>query len=174
MIATATCPRCNSTNQLFACENCGGTDYRTGPLSDGSVGLICKACNIGFSHIPCQSGCGALIPATAFGTPSSRLARRALAGMEAYEDGKCFIATELYGIGSVEVATLRQFRDQILLKNFVGRTFVTTYYRVAPTIASAMHKSIVLRLLLQALVALSVFIVRRKESIGSGSIDLEI
>jgi hypothetical protein len=85
MIATATCPKCSSTNELLACQNCGGTDFRRGALNDGSEGMICKACNLGFSHISCQSGCGTIIPATAFGTPVSRAAGRMQQGMTAEE-----------------------------------------------------------------------------------------
>ena len=161
MIAAATCPRCQHTNELLACQNCGGTDYRRGPLSDGSEGMICQGCNLGFAHIPCQAGCGALISARSFGTPMSRLAGRAQAGMTAYEGGKCFIATELYGSDSIEVAILRRLRDQVLLKHRLGARFVTTYYRIAPRIIPVMRQSIVVRLLFHTPVALLVFVIKR-------------
>jgi hypothetical protein len=128
--------------------------------------MICKACNLGFSHISCQSGCGTIIPATAFGTPVSRVAKRAQQGMTAYEGGKCFIATELYGSDSIEVAILRRLRDQVLLKTHLGTMFVTTYYRLAPRIIPVMRSYILVRLLLHAVVALLVFVIRRTH-IGS-------
>lgn len=166
MIAKASCPRCGHENELSACQNCGGLDFRRGPLSDGSTGMICNACNLGFSHTPCQSGCGTMISASAFGTPVSRLANRIQEGMDAYQGGtpqsgsKCFIATELYGSDSEQVATLRQFRDQTLLKSQLGASFVRAYYRTAPRIIPAMRKSALLRLALRALVAFSVKIVQ--------------
>lgn len=171
MIATATCPRCKFTNELLACQNCGGTDYRRGPLTDGSEGMICKACNLGFSRISCQSGCGTSILATAFGTPVSRAAERMQKGKIAAEGGQCFIATELYGSDSIEVAILRRLRDQVLLKHYLGTIFVTTYYRIAPRIIPVMRRFILVRLLLHTIVALLVVVVRRT-AIGSAASDL--
>jgi hypothetical protein len=165
MIAKTPCPKCGYENELPACQNCGGLDFRRGPLSDGSTGMICTACNLGFSHTPCQSGCGAMVSASEFGTPVSRLARRMQEGMDAYQGGtpqssKCFIATELYGCDSVEVAILRRFRDQSLLKSQLGAKLVSTYYRTAPTIIPVMRRSALLRFVLRALVTLSVKIVQ--------------
>jgi hypothetical protein len=162
LIATATCPRCGHTNELVPCQNCGGTDFRRGPLNDGSSGMICNACDLGFSHIPCQSGCGTVIPAIAFGTSTSRMAGRARQGMNAYESGKCFIATELYGNDSIEVTILRRLRDKVLIKSYLGQAFVNTYYRVAPKVIPIMRRFVSVRLLLHVTVALVVFVVRSK------------
>jgi len=165
MIAKASCPRCGHENELPACQNCGGLDFRRGPLSGGSIGMICTACNLGFSHTPCQSGCGTMVSASGFGTPVSRLARRMQEGMDAYQGGttqssKCFIATELYGCDSAQVAILRRFRDQSLLKSHLGARFVSAYYRTAPAIIPIMRRSMLVRFLLRALVAFSVNIVK--------------
>jgi hypothetical protein len=161
VIATATCPRCGHENELPACRNCGGTDFRRGPLNDGSTGMICKACDMGFSHTPCQSGCGTMISASAFGTPSSRLAGHIQEGMNAHQGGKCFIATELYGRDSTQVAILRRFRDQSLLKSWFGARLVAAYYRIAPVVIPVMRRSTLVRLLLRAFVALSVNVAQR-------------
>lgn len=45
----------------------------------------------------------------------------------------CYIATYVYGdYNSNEVLILRDFRDNILLKNFLGKIFVTIYYQISP------------------------------------------
>jgi len=45
----------------------------------------------------------------------------------------CFIATAVYGsYYSREVSVLRQFRDNVLLKNFIGKLLVVFYYKISP------------------------------------------
>lgn len=52
-------------------------------------------------------------------------------------DPKCFIATAAYGSPvAPEIATLRRFRDDVLLTSKWGRRFVTFYYSVSPSLAS--------------------------------------
>lgn len=61
------------------------------------------------------------------------------------EGSKCFIATAAYGSEMApEVEVLRQFRNQFLLTNTLGRFFVKTYYWISPPIANfiARHESI--------------------------------
>ena len=54
----------------------------------------------------------------------------------------CFIATACYGnYESHEVIEFRKFRDEILLKSFLGRIFVSMYYFVSPPIANLISKS---------------------------------
>jgi len=46
---------------------------------------------------------------------------------------RCFIATAIYGSDYArEVSVLRQFRDDVLYKNFVGRLLVVFYYKISP------------------------------------------
>ncbi|ACK51696.1 hypothetical protein Msil_2777 [Methylocella silvestris BL2] len=162
MIATAICPRCGTQNELTECSNCGSLEFRFGPLSDGSEGMICKKCNIGFSNFYCQSGCGTLISAQSLGTPVSRIARNVKAGIDAHEGrGNCFIATELYGADALELETLRAYRDKVLLKKRGGRAFVAAYYSAAPKIVVAMRRSRLLRALISACVSFSISMVRR-------------
>jgi hypothetical protein len=60
--------------------------------------------------------------------------------------GYCFIATAAYGTETVtELDTLRDFRDQVLLKNALGSLFVDTYYAVSPPIADFIAKNDFLR-----------------------------
>lgn len=48
-------------------------------------------------------------------------------GERAVDD--CFVATAVYGDKNVpQIQTLRQFRDNILMQNSLGRTFVDFYY----------------------------------------------
>ena len=58
----------------------------------------------------------------------------------------CFIATAAYGTETAaELDTLRDFRDQVLLKSALGSLFVEAYYRVSPPIADFIAKNDFLR-----------------------------
>jgi hypothetical protein len=60
--------------------------------------------------------------------------------------GYCFIATAAYGTETAaELDTLRDFRDQVLLKNAVGSRFVEAYYRLSPPVANFIARSDFLR-----------------------------
>ncbi len=49
----------------------------------------------------------------------------------------CFIATCVYGSYSApEVKILKNFRDQVLLKNHAGQLFVNLYYAISPKIVA--------------------------------------
>jgi hypothetical protein len=48
----------------------------------------------------------------------------------------CYIATAVYGdYDAPEVLVLRKFRDQVLKKYILGRTFIKIYYTVSPPLA---------------------------------------
>jgi hypothetical protein len=48
----------------------------------------------------------------------------------------CYIATVCYGDEfAPEVITLKKYRDKILSKSFIGKTFIKFYYLVSPTIS---------------------------------------
>lgn len=48
----------------------------------------------------------------------------------------CFVATACYGTSNCpELDDLRRFRDEVLLRSVLGRSFVAIYYTVSPTIA---------------------------------------
>ena len=53
----------------------------------------------------------------------------------------CFIATAAYGSYlDSHVKVLREFRDEFLIWNFLGRRFVDLYYQYAPRIATHIEK----------------------------------
>ncbi len=79
-------------------------------------------------------------------------------------DEGCFIATAAYGsYGAAEVKILRNFRDQYLLTNHIGRDFVHLYYNYSPSMAQFISESAVLKhtvkLMLMPVVAGSFFLV---------------
>ena len=48
----------------------------------------------------------------------------------------CYIATAVYGsYDAGEVVALRNFRDNVLKKSFLGRLFIKTYYTLSPPVA---------------------------------------
>lgn len=55
---------------------------------------------------------------------------------------KCFIATAAYGNQYIaEVILLREFRDNVLINSFIGRTFISAYGVLSPPIAFVIRKS---------------------------------
>lgn len=52
------------------------------------------------------------------------------------DDKHCFISTAAFGSESApEVEIFRKFRNQFLVKNFLGRKFIKLYYKISPPIA---------------------------------------
>ena len=57
------------------------------------------------------------------------------------DDLQCFIATAAFGHPfKNQVETLRDFRDQVLQKSWLGRALVEGYYAISPSIADAIAK----------------------------------
>lgn len=54
--------------------------------------------------------------------------------------GRCFIATSAFGASSREVQILSEFRDRQLAPTRLGRTFVSTYYLLSPSVAQFLDK----------------------------------
>lgn len=58
----------------------------------------------------------------------------------------CFIATAAYGTETAnQLNILREFRDQVLVKNAMGSSLVETYYKVSPPIADFIATNSLLR-----------------------------
>jgi len=64
--------------------------------------------------------------------------RFAMEGQRTAIDKRCFIASSIYGIDSIEAVTLRRWRDDVLLQSKMGRMFVYCYYRLSPYMVSVM------------------------------------
>jgi len=63
----------------------------------------------------------------------------------------CFIATAAYGTPMAEeIQILREFRDEYLLTNPLGKALVGVYYRVSPPIAEFIAEHPSLRLVVRA------------------------
>ncbi|MDI6810373.1 MAG: cohesin domain-containing protein [archaeon] len=75
---------------------------------------------------------------------------------------KCFIATAAYGTPLHEdIDVLRDFRDEYLMTNAIGKEFVKVYYAASPPIAEVISEHEWLRTLLrEGLVKPSVYIVK--------------
>ena len=91
--------------------------------------------------------------------PTEPLHRNNLHNITMSRKSGCFIATAAYGTPlASEIDVLRRWRDQSLSNFMGGRSFISTYYRFSPKIASLIEKSIFLkkvtRIILKPLVAL--------------------
>jgi len=65
---------------------------------------------------------------------------------------ECFIATAAFGSKlNPAVALLRQFRDQCLLSNLPGQTFVKFYYANSPAVARTISENIFLKLIVRVM-----------------------
>ncbi|MCL2062754.1 MAG: hypothetical protein FWG98_00080 [Candidatus Cloacimonetes bacterium] len=55
--------------------------------------------------------------------------------MSASEKSGCYIATCVYGsYDSPEVWTLRRYRDDVLMRSLLGRSFISVYYAISPSL----------------------------------------
>jgi len=141
---SVTCPGagCGRQVDLGKCPNCGHQNWRTYMDQNGSDVIKCESCDISLGSVKCPH-CGCKIDAAKFGNWT----------------GPCFIATELYGYNSPQVAILRSWRDRSLMPNYGGRLFIETYYRGAPTVVRAIQRFPILRDRIRALVEIVIRIV---------------
>ena len=78
-------------------------------------------------------------------------------------DSRCFIATAAFGTPfAEEINVLRQFRDEFLLPNFLGRAFVSFYYAVSPPVARLISSSNRARAAVRTLLRPVISLVRRR------------
>ena len=112
---TATCPRCeqSTTHAEYSCKNCGkGTLKVLNACSRSELKRLgCSFCgDPGGLSVQCTK-CGASITNNCI------------------EIGGCFIATAVFGYDSYITRQLRIFRDEVLMKYSLGRSFVFWYYK---------------------------------------------
>jgi hypothetical protein len=57
------------------------------------------------------------------------------------KQGPCFVATACYGdYDHPTVVQLRQFRDHVLMRSLLGRSFISVYYRYGPSLAAFLKR----------------------------------
>ena len=79
----------------------------------------------------------------------AELHREALGQLAAQaSDGRCFVATALWGSSDPRTLALRAWRDSWLLKKRWGLAAVRLYYRLSPSIARTVARRPCLRVLL--------------------------
>lgn len=79
----------------------------------------------------------------------------------------CFIATAAWGSWlDPHVASLRDFRDEVLMQSAPGRAFVAFYYRHSPPVAEFISRHESLRAATRALLAPLVFAIERPAAAG--------
>jgi len=77
----------------------------------------------------------------------------------------CFIATAAFGTPlAKEVKILCRWRDEVLMKRWIGRKFVKFYYKISPPIAEFIRKDIVSRAIVRILLKPIVLIVKLRFS----------
>jgi len=75
----------------------------------------------------------------------------------------CFIATAAFGTSQApEIATLRRFRDEVLLRSFPGQWFVSAYQAVSPGLAAIVSRSDLLRRTVRAVLIRPMLVVLKR------------
>jgi hypothetical protein len=148
----ATCPFCNTANEFVSCPDCGHGDFSLA-FEVGIKGMYvsnfqCKKCATIYytlNGISCCN-CGKIINADFW-------KRKA----------PCFIATAVYGdYNAVEVLVLRNFRDSVLNRYFLGRLFTRLYYLVGSYFVPIVIKVKVIRLSVKYILDKFVYYLRNK------------
>lgn len=82
---------------------------------------------------------------------------------EYYQSRSCFIATAAFGTPFVEeIEVLREWRDKILLKSFMGRTLINGYYKVSPPIANAIVNKEKIKFLIRQVISTWIKYIKNK------------
>ena len=82
--------------------------------------------------------------------------------IESKSGATCFVATVAYGDPNhLDVVFLRSFRDQILSRSKIGRTFIALYWEYGPKLAAFVERSTNRKLASRAAISFGVRILRR-------------
>jgi hypothetical protein len=130
------CQRCDGAFVLDECEKCGTNTFVVNAIwsgpNDANAGLLCVKCLLAYNSWHCE----------ACGHPNKMTDSLYIL----QKTGGCFVATAAFGSPlASEVATLRSFRDRVLLRSRAGGRFVEWYYEVSPPLAAFIANSVVLR-----------------------------
>jgi predicted amidophosphoribosyltransferase len=121
-----TCHSCGTNSLVLenSCDKCGSSGlWGFGNAATGGTGIFCQDCGNGFTSFDCHE-CGV----------ENAAMEKLCYIKKPYE--LCFIATAAYGdYNHPQVIRLRNFRDNYLVTNFLGRSFTKTYYRFSPRLA---------------------------------------
>ncbi|MFC1808377.1 CFI-box-CTERM domain-containing protein [Candidatus Omnitrophota bacterium] len=116
--------------------------------------LRSRAIDIGAAGTDNVYGAGKLNLVQVTSTPNPSSAAGGLIGRKESGTRACFIATASYGSPlAPEVNTLCRFRDKYLANNYVGRKFISTYYKHSPPIADFIRDKDYLKRLLRLILA---------------------
>lgn len=130
-----TCPKCGSGGfsgfNFGDCDNCGLTLQ----YGENSVDILLSSHYS--SHLYAHKVC----------VPMLKKRRRAKG-----VDAGCFIVTATCGENSLEVETLRDFRDRYLLFNKVGTHLIATYEKLSPPLAEKIRENKTLRTIAKFLI----------------------
>jgi hypothetical protein len=82
--------------------------------------------------------------------------------LESKSGPTCFVATATYNdLNHPNVTYLRCFRDVILSKSKLGRSFISWYWRVGPKLAKHVESSSLLKIFSKTIISSVVFVLRK-------------
>lgn len=84
--------------------------------------------------------------------------------IESKSGATCFVASAAYDDPNhPDVMYLRRFRDTVLAQNSAGRTFISLYWKVGPTLAVPVKRNATLRSIAQGAIGWTVAYLKRRE-----------
>ena len=129
------CGRKNEASEV-ECDECGAN------LSDSWIQAFCDRCGVPLGEGIDPAGNCVTCKEPVFLCEKHK---KKVIGEEIYckeHESECFIATAVFGTPlDPKIDILRDFRDQWLLSNPIGRAAVYTYYEISPPIARVARRN---------------------------------